>query len=119
MRKKKKKAKHKKSKKLDSLNSSNPSLQNEDESLQRKKKNKEEQEREREILEDEEDEELEEKYQIRTILTHKRFHYITTCFFSGLLFLIFLELSYLESFSSNLSFFILGFIFTGEGNFSF
>jgi len=63
------------------------------------------------INDEEEEEEQNEDYQIRTVITRKRYHYVFITFFCGLFFIIFLELSYMSSFDQYLPLFIIGFIF--------
>lgn len=60
--------------------------------------------------EEEDEEEKDDDYQIRTVITRKRYHYVFITFFCGLFFIIFLELSYMSAFNDYLSLFIIGFI---------
>lgn len=61
--------------------------------------------------EEEEEQEQDENFQIRTVITRKRYHYVFVTFFCGLFFIIFLEISYLSAFNQYLPLFIIGFIF--------
>ena len=60
--------------------------------------------------EEEEEEEQDEDYQIRNVITRKRYHYVFITFFCGLFFIIFLEISYMTAFNQYLPVFIIGFI---------